>query len=145
MSSKKVSKLLTADSPLPRELTKQFSDALKSLLTEDGSEKARYLESELLKKFADPDPGQASLRRSRAIESGLQPKSVMLLPTTVYGVGAIARQYAFCRESLQRGSWVRCAVLSRRSYLGPLVSRSTIVDSREERQPARVDVTAIQL
>lgn len=71
MSSQKKAKPITADSLLSRSLTSEFSDALKSLLIEDGSEKALYLERTLLTKFADPAPGQADLRRSRAIEKWL--------------------------------------------------------------------------
>lgn len=71
MSSKKKAQPKTADSLLSRSLTSEFSDALKSLLIEDGSEKALYLERTLLTKFADPAPGQADLRRSRAIEKWL--------------------------------------------------------------------------
>lgn len=61
----------TADSPLSRSLTSEFSDALKSLLIEEASEKALYLERVLLTKYLDPSPGSASERRSRAIEKWL--------------------------------------------------------------------------
>lgn len=71
MSSKKKAEPITADSPLPRSLISEFSESLKSLLIEDGSEKALYLNRVLLSKYADPAPGQADLRRSRAIEKWL--------------------------------------------------------------------------
>lgn len=71
MSPKKKAQPRTADSPLPRSLISEFSESLKSLLIEDGSEKAQYLNRVLLSKYADPEPGQAVLRRSRAIEKWL--------------------------------------------------------------------------
>lgn len=71
MSPKNKSLPKTADTPLPRSLTQSFAESLKSLLIEDGSAKALYLEAELLRKFCDPSPGLAEQRRSRAIEKWL--------------------------------------------------------------------------
>lgn len=71
MSTKRKAKPITADSLLPRGLISEFSERLKSLLTEDASVKALYLRDNVLSKYNDPAPGLADLRRSRAIEKWL--------------------------------------------------------------------------
>lgn len=71
MSSSLRSPPKTADFDLPRTLTLEFSESLKSLLIEDGSVKAEYLLSQLLTKFCETDAQSASSRRSAAIAKWL--------------------------------------------------------------------------
>lgn len=71
MSSSLRSPPKTADFDLPRTLTLDFSESLKSLLIEDGSVKAKYLLSQFLTKFCQTDAQSASSRRSAAITKWL--------------------------------------------------------------------------
>lgn len=71
MTPRKKIQPTTADSPLPKDLTRLFTESLNSLLTEDGSVKALYLSNVILSKYNSDDTGAGESRRLAAIQKWL--------------------------------------------------------------------------
>ena len=68
---KRQSALKQANRRLPKTLTDDFVSDLSSVLKQDGSVKARYLEAYWLSKYADIDPTSSINRREAAITKWL--------------------------------------------------------------------------
>lgn len=71
MTPRKKTVPITADSPLPVNVTYEFSQSLSRLLKTDGDWRSLYLDRVLLSKYCAPDSGSASKRRQAAIDKWL--------------------------------------------------------------------------